>query len=97
VGAVAFVLAATSDDLIYDVVSLAWAGLGASFGPALLLSLHWRGMNGRGVLWGMVTGSLVTVLWVTLPGLDAIVSVRLVSWVLALLACWLGARSVRGA
>lgn len=97
VGAVAFVLAATSDNLIYDVVSLAWAGLGASFGPALLLSLHWRGMNGRGVLWGMVTGSLVTVMWVSLPALDGAVSVRLVSWVLALLACWLGARSARQA
>ena len=43
--ALAFLLAATSDNLIYDVVSMAWAGLGASFGPALLLSLHWRGMK----------------------------------------------------
>lgn len=95
VGLVAFVLAITSNDLIYDVVSLAWAGLGSSFGPALLLALHWRGMNGRGVLAGMLVGSLTTVLWTNLPGLDALISVRFVSWAAALLACWLGARSVR--
>jgi sodium/proline symporter len=96
VGLVAFALAVASDDLIYDVVSLAWAGLGSSFGPALLLALHWRRMNGRGVLCGMVTGALVTVLWTAIPGLDEAVSVRFVSWVAALVACWLGARSVRG-
>ncbi len=92
VGALAFLLAATSDSLIYDVVSMAWAGLGASFGPALLLSLHWRGMNGRGVLWGMVAGALTTVVWQAVPGLNDLVSVRFVSWMVALGACWLGAR-----
>lgn len=93
IGAVAFLLAVTSDDLIYDVVSLAWAGLGSSFGPALLLSLHWKGMNGRGVLWGMIAGSLTTTVWLLVPGLDELVSVRFVSWVVALAACWVGARS----
>jgi sodium/proline symporter len=94
IGLVAFLLAITSDDLIYDVVSMAWAGLGASFGPALLLSLHWRRMNGRGVLWGMIAGAVTTVLWLQVPGLDAAVSVRFVSWAVALVACWVGARSV---
>ncbi len=95
IGLVAFALAVTSDDLIYDVVSLAWAGLGASFGPALLLSLHWRGMNGRGVLWGMIAGALTTVVWKYTPGLDGLISVRFVSWAVALAACWVGAR-IRG-
>lgn len=95
IGALAFWLAVTSDNLIYDVVSLAWAGLGASFGPALLLALHWRGMNGRGVLWGMVTGAVTTVVWTSVPGLDDVVSVRFVAWVLALGACWVGARGGR--
>ena len=66
----------------------------ARFGPALLLSLHWRRMNGRGVLCGMVTGAVTTVVWTWVPGLDGMISVRFVSWALALLACWLGARSV---
>ena len=94
VGLAAFGLAMTNDDLIYDVVSLAWAGLGASFGPALLLALHWRGMNGRGVLGGMLAGSLTTVLWTGVPGLNELISVRFVSWAVALAACWIGAKTV---
>ena len=97
IGLVAFLLAATSDSLIYDVVSLAWAGLGASFGPALLLALRWKRMNGRGVLWGMVAGSLTTVLWSYVPGLNDLVSVRFTSWALALAACWVGAVTAAGA
>lgn len=94
VGLAAFGLAMTNDDLIYDVVSLAWAGLGASFGPALLLALHWRGMNGRGVLGGMLAGSLTTVLWTSVPDLNELISVRFVSWAIALAACWIGAKTV---
>ena len=96
VGLIAFGLAASSDDLIYNVVSMAWAGLGSSFGPALLLSLHWRGMNGRGVLWGMIAGAVTTAVWLWVPGLDGAISVRFVSWAVALGACWVGARSVGG-
>jgi Na+/proline symporter len=92
VGLAAFALAATSDNLIYDVVSLAWGGLGASFGPALLLSLHWRGMNGAGVVAGMVTGAVTTTLWVAIPGLDSVISLRFAAWFLALVAAVTGAR-----
>ncbi len=92
VGVAAFVLAAVSHDLIYDVVSLAWGGLGASFGPVLLLSLHWRGMNGAGVVAGMVTGALATVVWVLVPGLNAAISLRFAAWALACVAAVVGAR-----
>jgi Na+/proline symporter len=44
-------------------VSYAWAGLGSSFGPALLLALWWNKTTGRGVLAGMMTGTLVTIVW----------------------------------
>jgi len=91
VGAAAFVLAVTSDNLIYDVVSLAWSGLGSSFGPALLLSLHWRRMNGAGVLAGMLTGALSTILWMAVPALNAFISVRFASWALACAAAILAA------
>jgi sodium/proline symporter len=96
VGLLGFLLAVTSDDLIYDVVSLAWAGLGSSFGPALVLSLHWRRMNGAGVVAGMVTGAVVTVVWTRVPGLDAALSVRFVSFVAAFAACVIAARLAAG-
>jgi sodium/proline symporter len=86
VGAAAFLLAKASDDLIYDVVSLAWAGLGASFGPSILLSLHWKRMTGAGVLASMITGAVSTALWKWIPGLDDVISVRFVSFVLAIIA-----------
>jgi sodium/proline symporter len=42
VGLAAFAIAVTSQKLIFAMVSYAWSGLGASFGPALLLLLKWR-------------------------------------------------------
>lgn len=86
VGLAGFNLACMSDDLIYDVVSLAWAGLGSSFGPAILLSLHWKKMNGAGVLASMITGAVSTAVWKWIPGLDAFISVRFASFALAVLA-----------
>ncbi|MBN2490055.1 MAG: sodium/proline symporter [Planctomycetes bacterium] len=92
VGVSAFLLARTSDRLIYDMVSYAWAGLGASFGPALVLSLYWRRTTGAGVVAGMLTGSITTVLWseIAIGGtpLNDVMTVRFVSFVLAALAVW---------
>ncbi|MFW5999732.1 MAG: sodium/proline symporter PutP, partial [Halanaerobiaceae bacterium] len=48
---------------ILDIVSYAWAGLGASFGPAILFSLYWKRTNRNGVLAGILTGGLTVILW----------------------------------
>jgi len=86
-GVAGFVLAMTSDKLIFALVSYAWSGLGAAFGPAVLLSLHWRKTTGKGVLWGMIVGAAVTVLWsnLGLVGLHVqeVLSVRVVAFVLS--------------
>ena len=52
----ATVLAMEPDNKVLDVVSYAWAGLGASLGPAILVSLYWRRMTARGALAGVLTG-----------------------------------------
>ncbi|MBE0567770.1 MAG: sodium/proline symporter [Krumholzibacteria bacterium] len=67
VGAVGFVLAWTADTFVYNMVLYAWAGLGASFGPPLLLSLRWRRTSRAGVLAGLVTGTVVVVVWYNVP------------------------------
>lgn len=95
VGIAAYLLAISSRRLIYDVVSLAWSGLGASFGPALLLSLYWRRMNGVGVLAAMVVGAVSTAAWKWIPGLDAALSVRFVSFVLAAVAGVVGSLAAK--
>ncbi len=62
-GIVALVLAYLAQDLVFWLVLFAWGGLGAAFGPALIMSLFWKGTTKAGVLAGMVTGAITTILW----------------------------------
>ena len=51
------------DSVIFTVVSYAWAGLGASFGPLTLFSLYWRRTTKQGAIAGMVTGAAMVLVW----------------------------------
>ena len=51
------------NSVIFTVVSYAWAGLGASFGPLTLFSLYWRRTTKQGALAGMITGAAVVLIW----------------------------------
>ena len=64
----AFILALDPKALVLDLVGYAWAGFGAAFGPALLLSLYWPRMTGRGALAGILVGGLTVVVWKPLQG-----------------------------
>ena len=86
IGAVGLLIAVTSDKLIFAMVSYAWSGLGASFGPLLLLMLKWKKVTWQGAIAGLITGSLTTVIWSEIPVLDETLSVRFVSFVLAIMA-----------
>ncbi|MBC8485190.1 MAG: sodium/proline symporter [Bacteroidetes bacterium] len=86
VGVAAFVISITSKELIFSLVSYAWAGLGSSFGPALLLMLKWKKTTKQGVLAGMLTGSITTIVWSNIPVLDEFITVRFSSFVLAFIA-----------
>lgn len=48
---------------IFNIVSYAWAGFGASFGPLMLLSLYWRRTTLPGAVAGMITGAVTVVVW----------------------------------
>jgi len=85
-GTAGFLLALYSDKLIFSMVSYAWSGLGSSFGPAILLTLHWKKCTGQGVLAGMITGAATTVIWSNIEILENAISVRVVSFVLAAIA-----------
>ncbi|MBL7073797.1 sodium/proline symporter [candidate division KSB1 bacterium] len=67
IGIVAFILALMAESLVYWLVLYAWAGLGASFGPALLLSLWWKKVTKEGVMAGMITGTLTVLVWYNVP------------------------------
>jgi len=63
IGMVAFVLALTAESLVYWLVLYAWAGLGASFGPALFLTLWWKKVTKQGILAGMIGGTVTVLIW----------------------------------
>lgn len=63
VAAFALSISITNGSTVYSLVNYAWSGLGASFGPLMILSLYWNGVNRWGALAGLLTGALVSGLW----------------------------------
>jgi sodium/proline symporter len=63
VSVVAILLAWNPENRVLDMVSYAWAGFGAAFGPVVVLSLLWPRMTRNGALAGMVVGAVVVLVW----------------------------------
>lgn len=63
VAVLAIWLAADPDSRVLGLVSYAWAGFGAAFGPVVVLSLFWKGTTRNGALAGMIVGALVVIGW----------------------------------
>lgn len=59
----AIFLARDPDSSVFGIVSFAWAGFGASFGPAMITALFWKRSNRHGVLAGMVVGGVMIFVW----------------------------------
>ncbi len=86
---IAIVLAGNPDSSIFTIVSFAWAGFGAAFGPVVLLALFWKRSNRQGALTGMITGGIMVFVWKygisSLGGVFAIYEL-LPAFIIALLA-----------
>ena len=65
VAVLAIILALYGGSNIMGLVSYAWAGFGAAFGPLMILSLYWKRMNLYGALAAMFTGFFTVILWNT--------------------------------
>ncbi len=63
VAALAIILALNPDSYILTIVSYAWAGFGAAFGPAILLSLYWKRMTLKGCFAGIFVGGATVIIW----------------------------------
>ncbi len=63
IAVVAAHIARNPDSSIFNVVSFAWAGFGAAFGPVMLFALFWRRSNLYGALAGMITGGGMVFVW----------------------------------
>ncbi|MGM0834394.1 sodium/proline symporter PutP [Halomonas qinghailakensis] len=66
VGIVAAIIAADENSQVLGLVSNAWAGFGAAFGPLIILSLMWPRTNGNGAIAGMVVGAATVMIWIAL-------------------------------
>jgi sodium/proline symporter len=87
VGVFAFLIALSAKQLVYEMVGFAWSGLGASIGPALLLTLWWKKTTREGVLAGMICGTVVTIIWRLTPQLKFLLFEIVPAFIIALLAC----------
>ena len=63
VALVGMVIALDEDSVIFTIVSFAWAGFGATFGPVMLFSLFWKRTTHAGAVAGMVSGGVMVFLW----------------------------------
>jgi sodium/proline symporter len=63
VALIAIALAANPENRVLGLVSYAWAGFGAAFGPVVLISVIWKGMTRDGALAGILVGAITVVVW----------------------------------
>ncbi|MBR2188889.1 MAG: sodium/proline symporter [Eubacterium sp.] len=63
IAVIGVVIAWNPDSSVFQIVSFAWAGFGASFGPIVLLALFWRRSNRQGALAGLITGGAMVFIW----------------------------------
>lgn len=66
VGVIAAFMAGDPNSEVLGLVSNAWAGFGAAFGPMIILALTWKKMSGAGALAGMLTGAVTVIAWISL-------------------------------
>ncbi len=63
ISTIAMIIARDPNSSVFSVVSFAWAGFGAAFGPVILTALFWRRTNKQGALAGMVCGGVMVFVW----------------------------------
>ena len=63
VSAIAIVMAVNPQSYILTMVAYAWAGFGAAFGPAILISLTWKRMTLKGCIAGILVGGITVLVW----------------------------------
>ena len=63
IAVIAVIIARNPDSSVFNIVSFAWAGFGAVFGPVVLFALFWKRTNWQGALAGMVSGGVMVFVW----------------------------------
>ncbi|HPJ35477.1 MAG TPA: sodium/proline symporter PutP [Spirochaetota bacterium] len=69
---VAYSISLNPDSSVFKVVSFAWAGLGATFGPIVIMALFWRRTTAKGAMAGVLAGGITVLVWKNLSSLGGI-------------------------
>lgn len=83
--AAALLLGFAAEGLVFWLVLFAWAGLGAALGPTSILALYWKRTTAAGVIAGLITGTIVTIVWNQTPALKAMIYELVPAFALGLL------------
>ena len=67
VAVLAYIIALNPNSSVMGLVSDAWAGFGAAFGPIVILSLYWKRTNLAGAISGIVSGAATVIIWDYIP------------------------------
>ncbi|MUK87427.1 sodium/solute symporter [Ornithinibacillus sp. L9] len=81
-GLLGLTIALTSESLVYSVVSWAWAGIGSTLSPAILMTFFWKRYSGAGVLATILSGFIGTLIWINSP-LEELISSRFTTFFIA--------------
>lgn len=81
----ALMLGMAASDLVFWLVLFAWAGLGASLGPASILALFWEKTTKEGVIAGVLTGTSVVILWYYIPILKGFIYELIPAFIISLI------------
>lgn len=81
-GLTGMIIALTSDSLLYLVVGWAWAGVGGTLSPAILMTFFWRRYSSAGLIATIISGFVFTVIWISSP-LDEIMTSRFTTFFIA--------------
>jgi sodium/proline symporter len=81
-GLLGMMIALTSESLVYLIVSWAWAGIGCTLSPAILMTFFWKRYSSIGVIATIISGFVFTVLWISTP-LDSIITSRFTTFFIA--------------
>lgn len=81
-GLVGLIIALTSKSLVYLVVSWAWAGVGCTLSPAIILTFLWKRYSGIGVIATIIAGFVSTLIWISTP-LEDVISSRFTTFIIA--------------
>lgn len=76
IAVIGVVIAWDSNSSVFGIVSFAWAGFGAAFGPVMLLALFWKRSNKYGAIAGMIAGGAMVFIWkYVIAGLSEVLNV----------------------